>query len=125
MANGSTSMKRTLYARRECPATAFCWSKIMTIPTPARLRQQARHLDHQQRQLERYFGRMRSGRALLAYSQLGKVHFVFSDGTHVPQAVGYALTKHPQVVVVDPPLIAGGLAQTFRFADEPRRTNRE
>jgi hypothetical protein len=80
-----------------------------------RLTEEIRH----GRFLDALVGRMRTrGCALHVYYQLGAAHFVFSDDTKIPTAIGYALTKHPSLVAVDLPLLTGCLPQTFRYTDE-------
>lgn len=96
----------------------------MSIPTPAGRRQLARRLDYQQKQVDHFLDRMRTGGdALLAFFQLGKLYFQLSDGTVVPRAIGYLLAEHENVAVVDPPLIPGGLPQRFRFTPAKRGEN--
>jgi hypothetical protein len=94
-----------------------------SIPTVESLRKLHRKLDRRQRQVDDYIEWMRRrGCALHVYFTFGKPTFVLSDGTRISEPIGYALTNHPSIVVVDPPLITGGLPQTYRFVDEARRT---
>jgi hypothetical protein len=90
----------------------------MMPKTAEQLRNQARSIDRRQRQVESYVGWIRHrGCALHVYYVLGKPVFTLSDGTRIPEALGFALAKHPNLVAVDPPLTAGGLPQTFRFVE--------
>jgi hypothetical protein len=57
------------------------------------------------------------GSALHVYYTLGKPVFMLGD-TRVPDAIGYALAKHPNLVATDLALIADGLPQTFRYAGQ-------
>ena len=97
----------------------------MSIPTPESLRKMHRKQDRLQQQIDRFVNLMRRRDcALHCYYVNGGAMFVFSEGTRVPQAIGLALASDPNVVPVDPPLIPGGLAQTFRYTPE-RRTDHE
>jgi hypothetical protein len=55
------------------------------------------------------------GCALHVYYTLGKPVFMLG-GTRVPDAIGYALAKDPNLVATDLAPIADGLPQTFRYA---------
>jgi hypothetical protein len=49
------------------------------------------------------------------------LHYVLSDNSRVPQAVGQLITKDPHVEAVGDALFSATSAQTFRYVDEPRR----
>jgi hypothetical protein len=101
----------------ECPERRTPMAK-----TARQLNNQARKLDRRQQQINRFIGRMQArGCALQIYYTFGRPIFTLSDGVRIPETVGYELTKHPRLVAVDPPLVAGCLPQTFRYVDEPRR----
>jgi hypothetical protein len=97
----------------------------MSIPTPQSLKRQNRRLDRRNARAERDRQRVeqiverirRRGLVVHCYYTFGKPTFVLSDGTRIPGGVGYALTKHPNLVAVDPPLFVDGLPQTFRYAE--------
>jgi hypothetical protein len=59
--------------------------------------------------------------ALHAYFQLGVLHYVLSDNSRVPEAVGQFITKDPHVEAVGDALFSGTSVQIFRFVDEQRR----
>jgi hypothetical protein len=99
----------------------------MTLHTPQSLRRLHRRLDRRNARAERDHQRieqiveqMRRGPVLHCYYTFGKPTFVLSDNTRIPEALGHALARHSNLVAVDPPLVDGGLPQTFRFA-QPKR----
>ena len=93
---------------------------MSSIPTPERLRKQARRLDRQIRGAEAVVNRMRGGNALHKFYVIGTPTWTLTNGHRVDSAVAEILIRHPRIVDVGDalPLSGGAKSQTFRYAEE-------
>ena len=91
----------------------------MTIPTPKRLRRQARRLDRRIRNAEAVVNAMRAGNALHLFYTLGAPTWALTDGRRVDTATAETAIKHPKVIDVGGALqISGVRSQTYRYAED-------
>jgi hypothetical protein len=93
----------------------------MSIPTPERLRKQARRPYRRIRAAEGVVNRMRGGNALYKFYVFGVPTWALTDGRRIDPAVAEIVIRHPQIVGVGDalPLGAAAKSQTFRYAEDP------
>jgi hypothetical protein len=91
----------------------------MSVPTPERLRKQARRLDRRIKSTETVLNAMRRGSALhLQYVFSGPV-WMLTDGRRVHTATAETAIKHPKIVDVGDALqLSGARSQTYRFVED-------
>jgi hypothetical protein len=86
------------------------------IYTPRELDRKRRSLDRRNCSTERVLNEMRRGAALhLSFSP--REHWVLSSGVFVTDNIARAIIARPDVHGVGDTLLAGGLSQTFHFAE--------
>lgn len=89
----------------------------MSIPTPRRLRSQARRLDRRIRSAGTVVSAMKRCAALHLEFVLGAEVFMLTDGRRIEPAVAKAVIARPEIVEVGAALFQGMRPQTFRYAE--------
>jgi hypothetical protein len=91
----------------------------MSIPTPERLRRQARRLDRQTRSAQTALNAMRNGSALNLYFVLGTPTWTLADGRRVHAVTAKVVIRHPRVIDVGDalPLSCSVQSQTYHYVE--------